>query len=83
MRTGDQLVGRYRLDARLGYGGMGEVWRGYDAELGRAVALKLLRDVRASDELLQRFRREASTSPRTRCRTVAGMARSACGGSSG
>jgi serine/threonine protein kinase len=43
---------------------MGEVWKGYDVELGRAVALKVLMDFDAPDELLQRFRREASIGAR-------------------
>ncbi|MGH3329554.1 MAG: serine/threonine-protein kinase, partial [Streptomycetales bacterium] len=34
------LAGRYRLDAQLGRGGMGIVWRGLDTTLGREVAVK-------------------------------------------
>jgi serine/threonine protein kinase len=37
------LGGRYRLDAFIGEGGFGEVWRGYDTTLERAVAVKLPR----------------------------------------
>ncbi|MFI9329417.1 WD40 repeat domain-containing serine/threonine protein kinase [Kitasatospora sp. NPDC052868] len=60
MQAGDQILGRYRLDARLGRGGMGEVWKGHDVGLERGVAVKVLLEFDAGDELLQRFRREAS-----------------------
>ncbi|MEV6108744.1 protein kinase [Streptomyces sp. NPDC051940] len=59
MQAGEWLAGRYRLDARLGRGGMGEVWRGFDASLDRDVAVKLLPDAPAEDETVARFRREA------------------------
>ncbi|WP_051837476.1 protein kinase domain-containing protein [Streptomyces sp. NRRL WC-3742] len=64
MREGDHLAKRYRLDARLGRGGMSQVWRGHDVVLGRAVALKLLPDGGSTKETLQRFQREATIGAR-------------------
>ena len=52
--------GRYRLQQMIGRGGMGEVWRAFDTETDRVVAIKLLPTQFASDdEFLLRFRREA------------------------
>ena len=54
------LVGSIRIDERLGGGGMGEVFRGFDTRLERTVAVKTVRaDRRLSSEFKQRFRREA------------------------
>ena len=53
-------IAHYEITARIGAGGMGEVYRARDTKLGRDVALKVLPDVFAHDpERLMRFEREA------------------------
>jgi serine/threonine protein kinase len=52
--------GRYRIDAKLGSGGMAEVFQAYDTKLARAVALKVMSaDLSLDDGYPARFRREA------------------------
>ena len=64
MQAGLKLSGRYALQALLGSGGMGEVWRGVDEHLDRPVAVKVLRAHLADPELAGRFRREARIAAR-------------------
>jgi eukaryotic-like serine/threonine-protein kinase len=58
---GRVLANRYRMDERIGGGGMALVYRAQDLELGRPVAVKVLRGQFGSDEeFVRRFRREAA-----------------------
>ncbi|AKT37249.1 protein kinase domain-containing protein [Chondromyces crocatus] len=50
---------RYKIEAAIGEGGMGAVFRAYDARLGRRVALKLLSGAATSEEAGARLLREA------------------------
>ncbi|HEX3392656.1 MAG TPA: protein kinase [Solirubrobacteraceae bacterium] len=57
---GTTLGGRYRLDARIGRGGMSTVYRAFDTVLERQVAIKLMhREIASDSDHLERFRREA------------------------
>ena len=63
-QTADEL-GSYRLVARIGAGGMGEVWKASHQMLARAAAIKLVRltgetSARQADIFSRRFRREAN-----------------------
>jgi beta-lactam-binding protein with PASTA domain/predicted Ser/Thr protein kinase len=56
---------RYEVEARIGAGGMAEVWRGHDRVLNRTVAIKTLLPQFARDgSFVDRFRREAQAAAR-------------------
>jgi len=63
-----RMIGEFRVHARLGAGGMGQVYLGF-SRAGRAVAIKIVHPQLARDqEFLQRFGREVSAA-----RAVSGM----------
>ncbi len=58
--VGTLLSQRYRLDAKVGSGGMSTVYRAFDTVLERQVAIKLMhREIAGDSDQLERFRREA------------------------
>ncbi|HVL30776.1 MAG TPA: protein kinase [Solirubrobacteraceae bacterium] len=58
--VGTLLSNRYRLDAKVGTGGMSTVYRAFDTVLERQVAIKLMhREIAGDSQQLERFRREA------------------------
>jgi len=65
MNTPTEIAGRYRIDRRLGAGGMSTVFLATDGVLERQVAIKLLADHLAQDDaFVARFRREALAAAR-------------------
>jgi serine/threonine protein kinase len=60
MSTTPKRLGKYELLERLGHGGVAEVWKAFDTQLQRFVAIKLLHpDLRDDPNFVERFRREA------------------------
>src|SRR5690349_24953219 len=63
--SSQSLPPRYLRPTRIGYGGMGEIFRAEDEVLGRTVAIKVLSQQYARDESLRaRFTREALAAAR-------------------
>ena len=65
---------RYQVEARIGAGGMAEVYRGFDSVLNRTVAIKVLLPQMARDtSFVQRFRREAQAAARLNQPNIVGV----------
>ena len=67
-----EVIGPYRLERKLGAGGMGVVWLATDTLLERPVAIKMMRGLEGddADELRARFFREARAAARIKSRHV-------------
>src|SRR5438045_1773751 len=60
MSTGQRRIGKYELHQLLGRGGMAEVWKAFDPQLQRYVAIKILHaDLQQDADFIKRFEREA------------------------
>src|SRR6266513_4284476 len=65
MASAATIAGRYRIEGRLGVGGMSTVHLAFDSRLERYVAIKLLAEHLADDPaFVSRFRREALAAAR-------------------
>ena len=76
LEAGQRIGDRYMLVARLGGGGMADVWLADDEMLGRRVALKFLHERFAQDaQFVERFRREAQAAAGLQHPNVVGVYR--------
>jgi serine/threonine protein kinase len=69
-----KTLGRYRLEKKVGEGGMGAVYRAVDDTLGRVVALKVLpRDKAKNEMLVKRFQAEARAAANLKHANIVGV----------
>src|SRR5271154_902438 len=62
-------IGKYEIQAELGQGGFGRVYRAFDPTVGRPVALKILM-TEGNQDLLTRFKNEATSAGNLRHRNI-------------
>ena len=71
LEPGDELGERYRIEGLLGQGGMGRVYKAYDKELDRTIALKVLQPELTTDaNAMQRFKQELLLASRISHRNI-------------
>ncbi len=59
IRTGSDFGPRYRIEVLIGQGGMGRVYKAYDRELNRTIAIKVVREgMMGETDALERFKQE-------------------------
>ena len=74
LEQGQRVGDRYRLERRLGSGGMADVWLAHDEMLNRLVAVKFLHERFAQDaQFVERFRREAEAAAGLQHANVVGV----------
>ncbi len=72
--TGSTFAGRYQVIEELGKGGMGKVYKVFDAEIREKVALKLLKpEIAADQETIERFRNELKLARKISHRNICRM----------
>src|SRR5262245_31491839 len=74
LAEGSVLVGRYRIEARLGDGALVSVYRARHVKIGRPFAIKILHhNLTGNAKVLKRFEREAELAGRLRHTNVASV----------
>lgn len=69
----ERILGKYRLHARLGRGGFGEVWKAEDVNLQRYVAIKLPHFLPTERKRIERFLREGRAAAQLRHPNIVGI----------